>query len=91
MKKNYSRSISLRCVVCGSADHFEYNDDKTYVKCTLCNREYLGGQEELQEMNEAMIAEEVESLKKEVSEDLKKGFRETLKKEFRGSKSFTLK
>ena len=86
MKKNYNRSISLRCVVCGSADHFEYNDDKTYVKCTLCNREFLGGQEELQEMNEAMITEEVESIKEEVSKDVAKELTEMFKQAFRGNK-----
>ena len=58
MRKSYNRSISLRCVVCGSTEHFEYNDDKTYVKCMLCNREYLGGEDELIEMNEAMIADD---------------------------------
>lgn len=91
MKKNYNRSINLRCVVCGSADHFEYNDDKTYVKCTLCNREYLGGKEELQEMNEAMIAEEIASLRREVSEDLKNDFHNMLKEEFKGNKHISFK
>ena len=84
MKKNYNRSISLRCIVCGSADHFEYNDDKTYVKCTLCNREYLGGQEELQEMNEAMIAEEV-------SKDVEKELTDMFRQAFRGNKYIRFK
>ena len=86
MKKKYDRSVSLRCVVCGSADHFEYNDDKSYVKCTLCNREYLGGLDELQEMNEAMIAEEVEAIKKEVIEDAEKEITDMFKKVLKGNK-----
>lgn len=86
MRKSYDRSISLRCVVCGSSEHFEYNDDKTYVKCTLCNREYLGGEDELIEMNEAMIAEEVEAVKKEVAKDIEKDFRNMLKQTCRGNK-----
>ncbi|MBR6416378.1 MAG: hypothetical protein IKS22_09775 [Bacteroidales bacterium] len=86
MRKSYDRSISLRCVVCGSSEHFEYNDDKTYVKCTLCNREYLGGEDELIEMNEAMIAEEVEAVKKVVAKDIEKDFRNMLKQTFRGNK-----
>ncbi len=86
MRKSYDRSISLRCVVCGSSEHFEYNDDKTYVKCTLCNREYLGGEDELIEMNEAMIAEEVEAVKKEVAKDIEKDFRNMLKQTFKGNK-----
>ncbi len=91
MKKNYDRSISLRCVVCGSADHFEYNDDKTYVKCTLCNREYLGGLDELQDMNEAMIAEEVEAIKKEVTQDVEKDFSDMIKNAFKGNKFISVK
>ena len=91
MKKKYERSINLRCVVCGSSDHFEYNDDKTYVKCTLCNREYLGGQQELQDMNEAMINEEVEAFKKEASKDVEKEVRDIVKKAFKGSKYITFK
>ena len=86
MKKKYDRSVSLRCAVCGSADHFEYNDDKSYVKCTLCNREYLGGLDELQEMNEAMIAEEVEAIKKEVIEDAEKEITDMFKKVLKGNK-----
>jgi hypothetical protein len=86
VKKNYNRSISLRCVVCGSADHFEYNADKTYVKCTLCNREYLGGQEELQEMSEALIAEEVDILKEEVSRDVEKDLTDMFKQVLHGNK-----
>lgn len=91
MKKNYNRSINLRCVVCGSADYFEYNDDKTYVKCTLCNREYLGGMEELQEMNEAMIADEVESIKKEVAKDAEKEITEMFRNAFKGNKFISFK
>lgn len=91
MKKNYNRSISLRCIVCGSADHFEYNDDKTYVKCTLCNREYLGGQEELQEMNEALIAEEVDAIKEEMSKDVEKELTDMFRQAFRGNKYIRFK
>lgn len=91
MNKQYDKSISLRCVVCGSADHFEYNDDKTYVKCTLCNREYLGGLDELQEMNEAMIAEEVEAIKKEVTQDVEKELSDMIKKAFKGNKYISVK
>ena len=57
MKKDYSKSIQLRCVVCGSADDFEFNEDKTYIKCAKCNREYLGGYDELVELNKSLIDE----------------------------------
>lgn len=32
----------LICDTCGSDNHFETNDDKTYVKCHACGREYFG-------------------------------------------------
>ena len=91
MKKKYERSISLRCVVCGSSDYFEYNDDKTYVKCTLCNREYLGGQQELQDMNEAVIANEVNSLKKEFLKDAEKELTNMFRKVSSKNKFITFK
>ena len=72
MKSNYSKSIRLRCVVCGSDSDFEYNEERTYIKCTRCNKEYFGGYDELVELNQEMIANNLEDLKIEVAEDLKK-------------------
>ncbi len=86
MKKDYGRSIVLRCVICGSSDHFEFNNDKSYVKCTLCNKEYFGGYDELVEMNEEMIAEEVKSIKEDVKKDIEKDIRDMLKEAFKGNK-----
>ena len=91
MKKSYNKELSLRCVVCGSDDHFEYNEDKTYVKCTLCNKEYLGGYDELVEMNQAMVAEEVENMKKEVAKDAKDEITKMLKDAFKGNKYISFK
>ena len=51
MDKDYNRNIKLRCAVCGDDTSFEFNEDKSYVKCTFCNREYIGGIEELKEHN----------------------------------------
>ena len=72
MKSNYSKSIRLRCIVCGSDSDFEYNEERTIIKCTRCNKEYFGGYDELVELNQEMIANNLEELKVEVSEDLKK-------------------
>lgn len=91
MKKDYSKSIRLRCVVCGSDSDFESNEDKTYIKCTKCNREYLGGYDELVELNQALIDEEVEATKQEVKEDLEKEIHDMLKKAFKGNKYITIK
>lgn len=91
MMKDYSKSIQLRCVVCGSDSDFESNEDKTYIKCTKCNREYLGGYGELVELNQALIDEEVEATKQEVKEDLEKEIHEMLKKAFKGNKYIKIK
>ena len=86
MKKDYSKSIQLRCVVCGSDSNFEYNEDKSYIKCTKCNREYLGGYDELVELNQSMIAEELEATKAEITADLNKDIHNMFKKAFKGNK-----
>ena len=65
MKKEYS--IKLRCATCGSEDSFECNDDKSYIKCKLCGREYLGGIEELKNLN----THSIEEVKKEIVEEAK--------------------
>ena len=72
MKSNYSKSIRLRCIVCGSDSDFEYNEERTFIKCTRCNKEYFGGYDELVELNQEMIANNLEDLKIEVADDLKK-------------------
>ncbi|MGL5563641.1 MAG: hypothetical protein ACRDCN_13640 [Tannerellaceae bacterium] len=69
MKDNYSKSIALRCIVCGGQD-FEFNEDNSYFKCNLCNREYIGGYNELVELNKGTIFQEVEAFKTEVNKDI---------------------
>ena len=70
-------------MVCGSDSDFEHNEDNSYVKCTRCNKEYLGGYDELVELNQEYIAEELEGLKSEVAKDLKKELKQSLRKALR--------
>ena len=91
MKKDYNKSIHLRCIVCGSDSDFESNEDKTYIKCTKCNREYLGGYDELVELNQALIDEEVDETKREIKQDLEKDIYDMLKKAFKGNKHIKVK
>ena len=91
MKKDYSKSIHLRCVVCGSDSDFDCNEDKTYIKCTKCNREYFGGYDELVELNKGLIEEEVEQTKGEVACDIHKDLTAMLKNAFKGNKYIRIK
>ena len=79
MKDDYSKNITLRCVVCGSDSNFQFHEDKSYVKCLMCNREYTGGYDELVELNQQLIHEELEATKYEIIEDLKADFKKAIK------------
>lgn len=85
LKDNYT--VKLRCATCGCEDHFEFNDDKSYVKCTMCNREYLGGIEELKELNE----EAFDELKGQIADDAKSYIQDELRKAFKGNKFIKFK
>lgn len=71
MKNNYNFSVTLRCPVCGSTD-IELSDDKSYGKCTMCNKEFPGGYDELVELNQATIDAAVEDKKAEITKDVEK-------------------
>lgn len=86
MKKAYDKSIHLHCIVCGSTDDFEFNEDKSFIKCLKCNKEYPGGYEELVELNQSLIQEEVEATKTEIIKDVEKDIRDMFKDDFRGNK-----
>lgn len=90
MKDNYQRNIQLRCATCGGED-FNFNEDRTYVKCNLCNREYLGGYDELVEFNQENINESVEAMKNEVQDDLQKELSDMFKKAFKRNKNIKFK
>ena len=82
-----SYDIRLRCATCGCEDQFEYNNDKSYIKCTFCNREYYGGIEELKELNQDAFDEAIEEMQKDAASYIKDQF----KKAFRGNKHIKIK
>ena len=79
--------VKLRCATCGCDDHFEFNEDKSYVKCTFCNREYFGGIDELLELNH----DAVEDVKEEIGKELQKQLKQQLTKAFKGNKHIKIK
>lgn len=84
--KDYNRSILLRCVVCGSNSDFECNEDQSYIKCRKCNREYMGGYNELVELNKAYIQDEISVMKDDVKQDFENRLRNSLRKSLKGNK-----
>lgn len=91
MKKDYSYNINLRCIVCGSEDHFEGNEDKSYIKCTHCGKEYFGGYDELVSCNQDQIDEVKEIATEEIGDDLQKELNKMLKDIFKGNKYIKIK
>ena len=90
MKSSYDKSIQLRCITCGDTD-FEFNEDKSWVKCNRCGKEYLGGYDELVELNKETINQELDKTKEEIGKDLQKEMNEMLKKAFKGNKNIKFK
>lgn len=82
MEKQYSKSP--RCNTCGGED-FEFNEDKSFVKCNNCGREYPGGYEELLQYNQDIQNELFEELK----EDAENIIIEKLKQAFKNNKNIT--
>ena len=81
LKDNYT--IKLRCATCGSDNHLEFNEDKSYIKCTMCNREYFGGIEELKELNVDVFDE----VKNQIEEDAKSYIKDEQRKAFKDCKN----
>jgi hypothetical protein len=90
MKEDYNKSIQLQCITCGNSD-FEFNDDKSWIKCCCCDREYLGGYSELVELNQENIDREVNIMKEEVSIDLQNDITNIFKNAFKGNKYIKIK
>jgi len=85
MEKNYTGK--LICATCGSDSHFEFNEDKSYIKCTYCNREYLSGYDELLELNQ----ETVNNLKQQIAEEAKSEIINHLKDVFKDNKNIKIR
>ncbi|HEY5509426.1 MAG TPA: hypothetical protein VIK10_00195 [Prolixibacteraceae bacterium] len=66
MNKTYTGK--LQCINCGSDSQFEINDDKSFVKCISCGREYPGGETELVKLN----VENLDHIKNKIAEDYTK-------------------
>jgi ribosomal protein S27E len=90
MKKSYDKNIQLRCISCGDTD-FEFNDDKTWIKCNRCGKEYQGGYDELVELNQENINQELEDTKNEIAKDLKDDISQMFRDALKGNKTIKFK
>lgn len=90
MKDSYDKNIQLRCISCGDTD-FEFNDDKTWIKCNRCGKEYQGGYDELLELNQENINQELEDTKNEIAKDLKDDITQMFRDAFKGNKNIKFK
>lgn len=85
MKTKYTEK--LICATCGSDSHFEFNEDKSYIKCINCNREYLGGYNELLELNRDTI----EKVKQQIAQEAKSEILNQMKEAFKNNKNIKIK
>ena len=85
MKINYTEKLT--CATCGSNSHFEFNEDKSYIRCINCNREYSGGYEELVSFNQ----EAIEKVKQQIAQEAKNEILEHLKDVFKNNKNIKIK
>jgi plasmid replication initiation protein len=90
MKESYNKNGQLRCITCGDTE-FEYNDDKSWIKCIRCGREYKGGKDELIELNQENFNDSLENSKDEIVKDLKDDVSNMFKKAFKGNKFIKFK
>ena len=73
-----SYKIRLRCATCGCDDQFEFNEDKSYVKCTFCK---------LKELNQDAFDE----VKEKIEDDAASYLKEELAKALNGCKNIKFK
>ncbi|MFZ4862968.1 hypothetical protein ACL9RF_12380 [Sphingobacterium sp. Mn56C] len=71
-------NVTLYCPICGQSD-FECNDNKSYVKCNNCEREFHGGIDELAEFNHAEIENEVQKYGQALLDDFAKNLERKFK------------
>lgn len=76
MSKNIT--VSLLCATCGQGD-FDHNEDKSWVKCNNCDREYPGGIDELAEFNQNNIQEAVSGYGQNLVDDFAKKLESTIR------------
>ncbi|TCN72053.1 hypothetical protein [Acetobacteroides hydrogenigenes] len=90
MKDTYNKSIQLQCITCGDTN-FEFNEDKSWIKCNRCGKEYLGGYNELVELNQENINQELEATKEQIAKDLKEDITKMFKDAFKGNRNIKFK
>ncbi len=73
-------NTQLKCATCGNDSSLEFNEDKSYVKCNNCGREYLGGLDELVELNTDTVEETRAAMEREAQDHIRKELQKSLGK-----------
>ncbi|MFD2554588.1 hypothetical protein [Sphingobacterium tabacisoli] len=79
-------NVELNCATCGQSN-FDHNEDKSWVKCNNCDREYLGGISELAEFNQSNIQDAVN----DYGQSLVDEFAKSLESKFKNNKYIKFK
>jgi len=88
--KNKNITVPLSCPTCGGLA-FDFNEDRSYVKCTTCDREYVGGYDELVEFNQDGINSALDNIKQEIGLEIKQEIEKSFKNAFKGNKFIKFK
>lgn len=78
MRKDYSRSVSMRCSTCAGTQ-FEFDKDGGPIRCTGCDRIYASKDELIGE-NGARIDSQIEEMGADVLKDVHKDRSKMFKK-----------
>jgi ribosomal protein S27E len=90
MEEKHISDLEIRCITCGDTK-FEFKEDYSWIKCVRCGKEYLGGKDELIELNQENIDNAIDENKEEILKEAKKEISEMLKKSFKGNKFLKFK
>ncbi len=90
MEDNIKKTFEIQCITCGDTQ-FEFNEDKSWVKCNRCGKEYHGGYNELLELNKERMIQKKNDPNSEIVTDFQKDVKYIIKDSFKSNKNIKFK